>query len=169
MGVCWPPDGCCQTRDAAAFFPLRFWCGLSYIRTSGIRPCPPVPDVYHKGGPVSIKFESSSLRFIWKQKGTFLFEKMFSLEMSLNTIISITGFPLTCPDKIPWLSPTFWGGFSLTFPDLRIVVYIQMKQFEDNVSSSTSSKNILAYAENKERAWKQVELWLYLKMKIFRL
>ncbi len=47
---------------------------------------------------------------------------------------------LTRPDKIPWLSLTFWGDFSLTFPDLRTVVYIQMKQFEDNVSSSTSTK-----------------------------
>ncbi len=75
-----------------------------------------------------------------------------------------SGFPLTCPDKIPWLSLTFWGEFSLTFPDLCIVVYIQMKQFEDNVSSSTSTKNILAYVENKERSWRQVEFWFYLKM-----
>ncbi len=33
---------------------------------------------------------------------------------------------------------------SLTFPDLRIVVYIQMKQFEDYMSSSTSTQNISA-------------------------
>ncbi len=39
-----------------------------------------------------------------------------------------------------------------------------MKQFEDNVRSSTSTKNISAYDENKERAWREVELWLYLKM-----
>ncbi len=74
-------------------------------------------------------------------------------------------FPLTCADKIPWLCLTFWGEFSLTSPDLRIVVYIQMKQLEDNVSSSTSTKNILAYVENKEQAWRQVELRLYLKMR----
>ncbi len=59
--------------------------------------------------------------------------------VSMQTVTS-SGFPLTCPDKIAWLSLTFLGEFSLTFPDLCIVVYIQMKQFEDNVSSSTSTK-----------------------------
>ncbi len=50
-------------------------------------------------------------------------------------------------------SLTFPDFLRRIFPDLRIVVYIQMKQFEDNVSSSilaTSTKNILDYAENKE-------------------
>ncbi len=33
----------------------------------------------------------------------------------------LTGFPLTCPDKIPSLSLNFVGEFSLTFHDLHIV------------------------------------------------
>ncbi len=36
--------------------------------------------------------------------------------------------------------------------------------FEDNVSPSTNTINLLAYVENKERAQKQVGLWLYLKI-----
>ncbi len=69
------------------------------------------------------------------------------------------------PTHMSWQNVlTFWGEFSLTFPDLGTVVYIQRKQLEDNVSSSTSNKNILAYVKNKELAWRQVELRLYLKM-----
>ncbi len=59
-------------------------------------------------------------------------------------------------NKIPWLVEAYI--------DFRTVVYIKMKQFEDNVSSSTSAKNILAYVGNKKQAWRQVELWLHLKM-----
>ncbi len=76
----------------------------------------------------------------------------------------IAGFPLTCPDKIPWLSLTFLDEFSLTFPDPSTVVFIQTKQFEDNGSPSTRTTNILAYVENKERAWRQVGLWWYRKI-----
>ncbi len=78
--------------------------------------------------------------------------------------IHVSGFPLTCPDKIPWLSLTFWGEFSLTFPDSLTVVYIQMKQFEDNGSLCTRTINLMAYVENKERARRQVGLWWYAKI-----
>ncbi len=52
----------------------------------------------------------------------------------------------------------------MSFPDFCIVVYSEMKQFHDNVSPSTSTINLLAYVENKERAWRQVGLWLYMKI-----
>ncbi len=70
-----------------------------------------------------------------------------------------SGFPLTCPDKIPWLFETIFPWLSLT---AAVFFYIQMKQFEDDVSPSTSTIN-LAYVDN-ERAWRQVRLRLYLKI-----
>ncbi len=54
------------------------------------------------------------------------------------------------------------------FPDFRWlphIFYIQMKQFEDDVSPSTSTINLLAYVEN-ERAWSQGDsgyIWKYAK------
>ncbi len=69
------------------------------------------------------------------------------------------------PTHMPWQnSLTFWGEFSLTFSDFHTVVCIQMKHFEDNVSPSTSTTNLLAYVENKEMVWRQVGLWSYLKI-----
>ncbi len=67
--------------------------------------------------------------------------------------------PFRVPTYMPWQnSLTFLGEFSLT----PTVVYIQMKQFEHNVSPSTITINLLAYVENKEKAWMQIGLRLYL-------
>ena len=53
-------------------------------------------------------------------------------------IVQISGFPPTCCEEIPWLSLTFWGNFSLTFPDQTANICIQMKQSDVALSLPTN-------------------------------